>query len=255
MSEVFEEPQRPCPSCGSQVKQENKFCTTCGGLMSATPEGTEQGAARKSKGPRVLRAFLFDLTSNNSLRGKMSGHWQGMVGWAEDLGMAQKILLTLLVLSSAYMLIFYAGLFLALLLMLGLALATTWFSEKSYQRFASTIQRHQVLSGVCLLVIVCSTPILVPAIGALLVGVAVTAGVIGIVWLFGWLIMQAVEAERVRKEEHRRWYNSLSESEKQTYQLEQQTKIAEQQMWQQYWQEQDRRRQRRARYPNRPDLW
>lgn len=252
MSEASEEPQRPCPSCGSQVKQKNKFCTTCGGVLSATPKDTEEQSAEQIRSPGA-GAFLFGLTSSNSLKGKMRGYWQGMIEWAEDLGLAQKILLTLLVLSSAYMLIFYAGLFLALLLMLGLALATTWFSGKSHQWFAALMQRHQILSGVCLLVIICSTPVLVPAIGTFLTMVisalaviAVAAGAIGVVRLIVVGLKKGAEEQRARDEAHRRWYNSLSEHEKQTYQMEKQTRLMEARNRQAEWERWDREMRRKG---------
>ncbi len=225
--------------------------------MPATSEDVGEQAAENLASPNV--GAFFDLTSGNTLRGKMGGYWQGTVEWAENLGMAQKILLTFLVLSSAYMLVFYSGLFLALLLMLGLAFTTIWFSGRSYQRFALIIKRHQFLSGVCLLVIVCSTPVLMPAIGTLLVGVAATvvglaviAGVVGIGLFLGSLITKSMEEERARREAHRRWYNSLSEQQKQTYQMERQTRLMEEQrQWDHYertqrqWDEWERKMRRK----------
>ena len=94
--------------------------------------------------------------------------------------------------------------------------------------------------------LVCSTPVLVPAVGAfllnfltvaanILVAVAVAAAVIGALWLVIEGLAKAAEERREREEAHRRWYNSLSAQEKQTYQLERQTRLMEE-------------RQRRERY-------
>ncbi len=63
----------------------------------------------------------------------------------------------------------------------------------------------------------------------ILAAVAVTAGIIGVAYLVIVGLMKAAEERRAREEAHRHWYNSLSEQEKQTYQLERQSRMMEEQ--------------------------
>ncbi len=198
-------------------------------MTSRRSEGGEQAAGPFESSGGLLDASIFDSAFSKSLRSRLSRYWQGVVGWAEDLEMAQKILLTLLVLASSYMLIFYAGLFFALLLMLGLVFTVAWFRSEHFRGIAAAIQRHQVLSGVCLLLIVCSTPILVPAIVNFLAVAAAVMLIVAVVISIGALLVGVVMYLNEAEKEHNRWYNSLSESEKQTYQLKRQTQLMEEQ--------------------------
>lgn len=158
--------------------------------------------------------------------------------WFRTLQLPQKILLIMLIASTAYMLVLQTRLFLALVLVCGLltAVAFFWLRGERFRRVAAAIQRHQVVSGVVLLALVCSTPVLVPAMGVFLVlllniviVMVVAAGIIGVGYLVVVGLMKAAEERQAREEAHRRWYNSLSEQEKQTYQLERQSRMMEEQ--------------------------
>lgn len=176
------------------------------------------------------------------------GAMGGVTGRFLALPTAQKIVLLLLLGSAVYMLVVYTGMFLALVAALAVAAGLAWYGlgRGRTRRIVGMARQHPLVPGICLLALVCSTPILVPAAGSflaflfsLVVGVVIVvaagAAIIGV----GYLIIAGfgkVEQERrAREEAHNRWYNSLSPQQKQTYQMERQTRLMEE-------------RQRRERY-------
>lgn len=227
MSEKEPIRDRFCRNCGAETREGTNFCVSCGVRIDQEPETSvgEESVRAKREPASAIRIASSPIAVFQRLR---------------TLEAFRTTLFALLGTSAVYMLVTYTGLFLTFVFILSLAciLVRVGVKYENYQRLIETVRQHQLLVGTGLFILICSVSITMPIFGAVVLtvlqvitGIVLTvvaaAGVIGIVWLIVQAVMKAAAEHQAREEAHRRWYASLSEQEKQTYQMERQTRLME----------------------------